>query len=189
MVMKTYTRTSIGPVQLGPSIQEGEINNPSLIYGPRAAFPISRFAPVLVQAPRVRGSTIIPDKLYLLPGVYNASPQPTGKTYQWLRNGVPIAGATNPTYETTIDDHSRLISCFVTVTSPLGSVAVRTSNELLCQIYQSIDVLENDVYIIGGLPIDNHQHVVEFTPYLITGLPILNNISVMENDVYIIEDL
>lgn len=54
---------------------------------------------------------------------------PSGATleYQWLRNAVPIGGATSTTYTTTEEDEGTLIQCFVTATSGAGVTFATTS--------------------------------------------------------------
>jgi len=51
-------------------------------------------------------------------------------TYQWRRNGVGIAGATNSTYVTQEDDIGTQVSCLVTATNGAGAVSV-ASNALV----------------------------------------------------------
>jgi hypothetical protein len=46
----------------------------------------------------------------------------TSFSYQWLRNGAPIAGATHATYTITAEDADAAIQCQVTATNPSGSV-------------------------------------------------------------------
>ncbi|MDQ6525759.1 hypothetical protein RB608_19240 [Nocardioides sp. LHD-245] len=48
-------------------------------------------------------------------------------TYQWLRNGKPIAGATKATYKVRKADRRRKITVRVTSTSPTGTVLVSTA--------------------------------------------------------------
>jgi hypothetical protein len=186
MTIRDYTRYSIGPVQIGASIQEGEINNPSLFSGHRPAFPISRFPPSLITLPIITGSSIIPATLTCSLGVFAASPQPTGYEFQWTRNGIIIPGANDRTYVTSIVDHNSIIKCVLRVISPLGDITVVTSNELFCQIFQSIDVTETELYILSGLPVSNAIDVMEYTPYIITGLSIVGYMSVVETDIYVI---
>jgi hypothetical protein len=55
------------------------------------------------------------------------NPTPTGATWQWLRNGSPIAGATSPTYLLVAADAGTSISVRVTVSAAGYASAVRTS--------------------------------------------------------------
>ncbi|WP_052226428.1 CHAP domain-containing protein [Microbacterium mangrovi] len=75
--------------------------------------------------PVIAGSPAIGSALTALPGTW--APAPVTLTYQWLRNGVPIAGATGATYRSTLSDLGA--SVFVRVTaSKAGYLTVtRTS--------------------------------------------------------------
>lgn len=55
------------------------------------------------------------------------SGSPTGFSVQWTRNGVPIAGATGPTYAVVSDDLGATISVEVTATNAAGSSAPASS--------------------------------------------------------------
>mgnify|MGYP000094278690 CR=1 FL=1 len=72
MTQINYNKISIGPVKLGPSIQEGELGVHSLLSsGPHPAEPIFRTAPILLSAPRIGGNNIIPNTLSVVSfGVY-----------------------------------------------------------------------------------------------------------------------
>ncbi len=54
-------------------------------------------------------------------------PQPTVKSYQWLRNDVAIAGATGKTYKLTVDDVGKAIKVSVTAGNGNGSDVTATS--------------------------------------------------------------
>ncbi len=51
--------------------------------------------------------------------------------YQWLSDGVPIAGATDPNYTLRADDIGRAISCAVAATDAAGSRALAASNVVI----------------------------------------------------------
>ena len=53
------------------------------------------------SAPVITGSTAIGSQLSV---TLNWKPEPTAISYQWLRNGVPIPGATGPRYTTVTED-------------------------------------------------------------------------------------
>lgn len=66
-------------------------------------------------------------------GSWSGYPAITGYNYQWLRTGVAIGGATNPTYTTQItDDIGKQVTCQVTATNFFGtsSPATPTSNSV-----------------------------------------------------------
>lgn len=51
--------------------------------------------------------------------------------YQWLCDGVPIAGATDPEYTLRADDIGHAISCAVVATDAAGSRALAASNVVI----------------------------------------------------------
>ena len=64
--------------------------------------------------------------------VWDGNPVPT-LTYQWLRNGGNIGGATGATYETTFDDVGQNISVKCTATNSQGT-AFEISNEVTIEL-------------------------------------------------------
>lgn len=70
--------------------------------------------PVMVNesAPQVSGTPGVGQELTADPGTW--APQPETVAYQWLRNGVPIADATGPTYLLRFGDVGRRITVRVT---------------------------------------------------------------------------
>lgn len=93
-------------------------------------------APLVGQWPTIRGfsegvySTLRADiQEWYFPGAVPA-PTPTTYTYQWLRNGVPIAGATDRTYNTTLADAEKSISVDVTGSRPNYQPMTRKSDLL-----------------------------------------------------------
>ena len=48
-------------------------------------------------------------------------------SYEWLRNGMAIAGATGETYETTVADEGKALQCLVTGTNEGGATVVTSS--------------------------------------------------------------
>lgn len=187
MSQKEYDTFSIGPVKLGPSLQEGEFGVPSILSsGEHPAIELVRTAPALLINPIMLGSIIIPSTLTTTTGVFSGSPSPD-YTYEWLRDGVVIPGENGNTYTTSIVDHDHEIGSRVTATSFLGSVSA-DSNVLLAQIYEDIESVEFEAYIFTGMQVNNAQMVVEMTPYIITGLSILNTAEVSETEIYVITD-
>jgi hypothetical protein len=76
------------------------------------------FEPLLSGAPKVSGPTEKGRALSCLSGVWNGSP---GFTYQWLRDGVPIAGASGEYYVLVAADEGKAVQCRVTATNAGGS--------------------------------------------------------------------
>ena len=68
--------------------------------------------PVPTKAPSISGKVGFGKKLTANPGSW--SPAPTGYTYQWLRNGAVIKGATSKTYKPRRADAGKRISVRVT---------------------------------------------------------------------------
>jgi hypothetical protein len=79
--------------------------------------------PVNTSAPLATGTTT----LSVTTGIWQNSP--TSYTYQWLRGGANIAGATAATYVTVGADAGTNVSCRVTAHNPAGS-ANSTSNAI-----------------------------------------------------------
>jgi hypothetical protein len=90
-------------------------------------------APSNTIAPVVSGTNTVGSLLTTTNGSWSGS-LPITYTYQWLRNGSNISGATSSTYTLVTADTSTLVSCKVTATNLVGS-ANATSNSLT--IYES----------------------------------------------------
>lgn len=99
----------------------------SLIHNNRvkrggAIIPFNTIAPV------VSGTNTVGSILTTTNGTWSGS-LPITYTYQWLRNGSNIGGATSSTYTLVTADTSNVVSCRVTATNSVGS-ANATSNSL-----------------------------------------------------------
>lgn len=79
-------------------------------------------APAAVAGPGVTGSGVVGEPLAVDPGSW--LPRPHGLTFQWVRDGQPIAGATGTDYTPTEADLGRSISVLVTATVGAGSTSV-----------------------------------------------------------------
>jgi hypothetical protein len=101
---------------LGPSIG-GAICN--CVY----QAPQPPYLPVNIEAPIISGNTVYVSTLTLTgEGIWIGNPPPT-LTFQWLRNGAVIGGATSITYVTQVADVGQQITCRVTGTNSVGSVS------------------------------------------------------------------
>jgi len=78
--------------------------------------------PVNTVLPAITGTASVGSTLSCSQGTWTGSP--TGFSYQWLRNGAPIGGATANTYVVASTDQGTTISCAVTATSATGSTSV-----------------------------------------------------------------
>ncbi len=70
-------------------------------------------APVATVPPSVTGTPTVGSTLKVAPGTWTNSPS---LTYQWLRNGVPIAGAVSSSYKVLPSDSTQQIGAVVSAT-------------------------------------------------------------------------
>lgn len=84
--------------------------------------------PSNIVAPVVSGTNTVGSILTTTNGTWSGS-TPITYTYQWLRNGSNISGATSSTYTLVTADTSNVVSCRVTATNSVGN-ANATSNSL-----------------------------------------------------------
>ncbi len=75
--------------------------------------------PSLTTPGAVGGSPSVGGFLFCDPGTWTEEP---GFEFQWLRNGVPIAGATESFYVPTTEDRGRTLQCMVTASNAGGKV-------------------------------------------------------------------
>ncbi|MEV7694855.1 S8 family serine peptidase [Microbacterium sp. NPDC089189] len=78
-------------------------------------------APVNTALPTITGSPRVGATLTATPGEWD--PAEVDATYQWLRDGQPIEGATEQTYRVTRDDRGTVLSVRVTATAATGPAA------------------------------------------------------------------
>ncbi|MEV7970721.1 N-acetylmuramoyl-L-alanine amidase [Sphaerisporangium sp. NPDC088356] len=91
----------------------------------RPTAPVARGTIASVEAPKVTGVAKIGRWLEASPGTW--TPKPESVRYQWLRDGVPVRGATGKTYHIKGHDHGARISVRVTVTATAYDKASATS--------------------------------------------------------------
>lgn len=87
--------------------------------------PVIDLAPVLSVAPLASGTATVGQTISVTNGTWTNSP--TSYSYQWLRNGSTISGATFTAYQPVSADNGAALSCAVTATNSGGS-ASGTSN-------------------------------------------------------------
>jgi hypothetical protein len=82
----------------------------------------SAVKPASVVAPGIAGSAAVSQTLTCSSGSWAGTPKPT-YSYQWLRDGSPIAGATATTYAVQSADEGHDLACTVTATNEAGSAS------------------------------------------------------------------
>ena len=85
--------------------------------------------PVSTTAPALSGTATVGNKLTCSTGSWAGTPTPTSFTYQWLRGGSAIAGATTSSYTVASADQTAALSCRVTAQNSAGATSA-TSNAL-----------------------------------------------------------
>jgi len=75
--------------------------------------------------PAVTGTPEVGSTLTVTPGGWQ--PEPAGRTYQWLRDGVPLDGATDPTYTLVAADAGRTVAVATTGSGDCTSSLTTTS--------------------------------------------------------------
>src|SRR5207253_2715527 len=80
----------------------------------------------VVKAPATTGTAQVGRALTVSPGTYSVSGVTT--TYQWLRDGVPVMGATGATYTVAQADRNTRLSVRVTASKP-GYTGVTTTSD------------------------------------------------------------
>jgi hypothetical protein len=76
-------------------------------------------------SPTISGVVRVGSALTCRPGTWTNAP--TFK-YQWLRNNVPISGATSTRYVVSTLDYTKFVACRVTATNAGGSVVATTAS-------------------------------------------------------------
>jgi hypothetical protein len=95
------------------------------VYDPGVGERIAAFThtnplpPRLLTPPAITGAVAVGSTLSCSKGTW--ANQPTVFTYEWLRGGKPIAGATAQTYTVVTADAGQTLSCQVTATNGYGS--------------------------------------------------------------------
>lgn len=94
--------------------------------------------PIVTTAPTVSGSTTQGNLLSATTGTWRGFPNDkafayTSVSYQWLRNGSDISGATASQYSTVVADVGSAVSCRVTALNNRGTTPSTTSNSLTIQ--------------------------------------------------------
>lgn len=94
------------------------------VLNPSTTAPVNTVAPVITS-----GGTSLGSVQSTNTGTWTGTPAPTF-TYQWLRNGSPIAGATGNSYALASADAGTTITVQVTGTNDSGSASATSSNSV-----------------------------------------------------------
>jgi hypothetical protein len=123
--------------------------------------------PEAVLPPVVLGvePVAVGDSLTCSPGTWNGRPAPVF-SYQWLRDGQNIAGATRSTYTVGKSDQLHALSCRVTATNSEGSAAATSSNSRSISGEAPANLAPPQV---RGVPVPGHVLICEKGTW--TGLP------------------
>jgi hypothetical protein len=105
------------------------------------------------------------DSLTCSPGTWSGSPAPSF-SYQWLRDGQSIAGATGSTYTIAKADQLHSLSCQVTATNSEGSAKATSSNSRRVSGEAPKNTAPPQV---RGIPVAGHVLICEKGSW--TGLP------------------
>ena len=123
--------------------------------------------PTVLSYPVISGGTGIGQLLTCTTGTYTGSPTPF-ITRQWLRNGLPISGATGFNYTTVNDDDGTAITCEETATNYLGDIQAISNSINISGAVQATSIYDQDHSLINlttnpidltGLDIDNYDYM------------------------------
>lgn len=175
---------SIRPTLINPSIMEGEKLTSSL-FGPMSAKEIIRFPPSNLTPPTVSGNTRIPSILICDPGAWLGSPTPDF-SFQWYSAGVLIPGAVGATYLSDFAYDDTTITCEVTATNVLDSATMMSSNGILINLIETLNVQGQGYYTVTGLGAEDQIETYFIRNYVITGLWVEDQISTSTHSVNMI---
>jgi PKD repeat protein len=97
----------------------------SIVVAPQLP-PANTGPPAIAGPPAVSGTTAIGHSLSCSTGVWSGT-APLAYSYQWDRDGVPIAGATSAAYTITAADAGHSLTCAVTAKNAVTSVSAKSA--------------------------------------------------------------
>lgn len=124
LVVSLDAGTTLAPRQ----IETNGIGSPAVATGAGVAVPVpapADTAPSISGVPVATGTAQVGQTLTATPGTASGNPTPT-RSWEWLREGTPIAGATASTYLLVSADEGALIRPRQTEWNGVGSPAVAT---------------------------------------------------------------
>lgn len=116
-------------------------------------------APAITSAPYIYGDNTLGSVITLVRGTYSGD-TPLTYTYQWMRDGFNISGATALTYTLISGDEGKAISCSVTVSNASGNLVATTNSILVSTVVPPASTIKSDLgldnlYGITYHPYDN----------------------------------
>ena len=141
----------------------------------------------LVQ-PFITGSGVIPNTLRCEIGVWDASPT-ADYYYQWMADGVDIAGAFGPTITTDETFDGVTLTCEVRADNGIGEDYAVSVNSVLCSLIEPIEVRENEYFVTTGIQANKHQTILDKRDLIVTGVGTDNRQDVMRGVFYFITGL
>jgi hypothetical protein len=98
----------------------------------RISYAVVLERPADVTLPTVAGTARAGQKLSCTPGIWTGSP--TGYTYQWNRDGTPIAGATSSRYTVQAIDEGNALTCSADAINAAGAGTTLTSAAIIVPV-------------------------------------------------------
>ncbi len=121
----TSTNYTITTADQGHSLacEVSASNRVGIVHAVSSSVRIPGEAPAVIVGPQATGEPVVGAELTCLRGEWRGEPPPVF-TYQWLRDGAPLASATASTYTVSNADRGRWLSCQVTAANSEGAEEV-----------------------------------------------------------------
>ncbi|MDN4172542.1 DUF3152 domain-containing protein [Nocardioides sp. SOB77] len=105
--------------------------------------------PVPTQRPAVKGDPVFGERLVAGAGLWDGGTSGLTLTYQWLRDGTAVAGATGRTHELGLDDLDHRMSVAVTATDAAGESATSVS-EATSRVERAVFDVRGRMRLVGA---------------------------------------
>lgn len=122
-------------------------------------------APTSTAAPAIPAAALIGDILTCTRGLWSGFP--TGYTYQWKLDGVPIVGQTTDTYQVVAGDATHNLSCTVTATNATGSTSADSNAVTVSAATGPSTLVFSDDFETGDLSKWNAPETLSGSPLVI----------------------